>query len=224
MSAAGAYSVTVTYANGCFNTCSTEVTVDITPPEITCPADVTIDCEEITLPLDTGTATATDNCTLSPVIDFNDIITEGTYPQEYAIMRTWTATDGDGNSSTCIQTLLIEDNTTPSITCPAVSLPVECVLPDTGSRYNPCGGIDNCGPTTVTHVGDGITGEPCGGFNPNKDLPYHGPCGNVATCTQVITVIDDTPPEITFTNPSGKMATRSMSSVIRRILTGTFLI
>ncbi|MCB9347563.1 MAG: hypothetical protein H6573_08600 [Lewinellaceae bacterium] len=201
VSAAGAYSVTVTYANGCFNTCSTEVTVDITPPEITCPADVTIDCEESTLPLDTGTATATDNCTLSPVIDFNDIITEGTCPQEYAIMRTWTATDGDGNSSTCIQTLLIEDNTTPSITCPAVSGPVECVGQIPAADITLVVASDNCGPTTVTHVGDGITGEPCEDLTLTRTYQATDLCGNVATCTQVITVIDDTPPEITFTNP-----------------------
>ena len=45
---------------------------DATPPTVTPPADVTIECDQPTDPTSTGDATATDTCDPAPVVGFTD--------------------------------------------------------------------------------------------------------------------------------------------------------
>jgi hypothetical protein len=100
-------------------TCEQIITViDTTAPIITCPADITIECTASTDTLNTGSATATDNCVAASIITFSDITVGGSCPQEGTITRTWTATDSCGNSSTCNQIITINDSQPPVITCP----------------------------------------------------------------------------------------------------------
>ena len=106
--------ITRTWVAGddCGNTssCVQIITVqDTTKPVITCPENVTIDYTENTLPDSTGMATATDNCG-SPVVSYTDSIPAIECPVDNLIYRQWTATDDCGNSSTCLQTILIEDH------------------------------------------------------------------------------------------------------------------
>ncbi len=64
-----------------FDTCTAIVTVvDTTPPVITCPPGVTIECDESTAPSNTGAASATDNCDASPVVDYSDSTEPGASP------------------------------------------------------------------------------------------------------------------------------------------------
>jgi len=198
----GTYSVVVTQANGCSSTCSVTVTADSTPPVITCPADLAIECDESTLPLDTGTATATDNCTLAPTITFSDVTVAGLCPEEYTITRTWVATDAFGNSSTCVQTITVGDNTPPTIACPE-NLTVQCAIQIPAINFDFVTATDNCGGVvTVAHVGDVITNQICeNNFTLTRTYQATDVCGNTATCVQVITVLDNTPPELTF--PAG---------------------
>nr|MBN2276813.1 hypothetical protein [candidate division Zixibacteria bacterium] len=94
--------------------CQQTITViDNVAPVISCPANITIECDESTDPSNTGTATATDNCDTAPVITYADVVNSDT------ITRTWTATDACGNSATCQQVITIDDTTAPVITCPA---------------------------------------------------------------------------------------------------------
>ncbi|MBK7342543.1 MAG: hypothetical protein IPJ06_05210 [Saprospiraceae bacterium] len=52
--------------------------------------------------------------------------TSGNCPDNYKIERTWKATDRCGNvSTTCKQTITIEDTTPPVVTCPA-GITIEC--------------------------------------------------------------------------------------------------
>ncbi|MBL0008170.1 MAG: hypothetical protein IPP25_13620 [Saprospiraceae bacterium] len=93
---------TVTDNAGNVQTCTQTITVvDNVAPIVTCPGNVTIQCTASTLPANTGTATATDNCDPVVGITFNDVIAGGICPQERTITRTWSATDDCGNTGTC---------------------------------------------------------------------------------------------------------------------------
>ena len=102
-----------TDAAGNFAECSQTITIDdTTAPSITCPADLVIECGESIDPSNTGNATATDNCDLSPDITYSDSQVDN------VITRTWTATDDCGNQASCDQIITVEDTTPPTITCP----------------------------------------------------------------------------------------------------------
>lgn len=101
-------------------------------PVIQCPAGVTIDCDADFSNLnDFGTPTLFDNCGATTVENSTETIDgcgEGT------IMRTFTATDSSGNSSSCSQVITIE-NLTPYdgsgiIWPPDYTTYEECTLPD----------------------------------------------------------------------------------------------
>ena len=91
-----------------------------------CAADITIECTASTDPANTGMTTATDNCDSAPVVTLVDVTMEGACAQEYTIARTWTATDACGNSSTCLQTITVEDSTPPVFTMCAADVTIEC--------------------------------------------------------------------------------------------------
>ena len=114
-------------ACGNTETCIQVVTVvDITPPvfDQTCPADLTVECDNVpTAP----TLTATDNCDPAPLVSFNESSTPGNCLQEETITRTWVATDACGNTETCTQVITVEDSTPPVFDqpCPA-DVTAEC--------------------------------------------------------------------------------------------------
>ena len=116
-----------------FSECVQVITVqDVTAPTITCPGDVTVDCEDDTTPTGTGTATATDLCAAvgNITISSSDVSTQDADPANvgyynYTITRTWRATDVAGNFSECVQVITVQDVTAPTITCPG-DVTVDC--------------------------------------------------------------------------------------------------
>jgi hypothetical protein len=114
--------------------------VDTVAPVITCPDDVTIECDESTDPSNTGTATAPDNCDSNPSITHSDAVTPGACPDDYVIARTWTATDACGNSNTCEQIVTIEDTTAPVISCnsPSTITPPDAPIPFEATATDNC--------------------------------------------------------------------------------------
>jgi len=110
--------LTVTDEAGCSDTCETTVTIqDTMPPDIICPDDRTIECDESSDPGNTGESIATDDCDPNPIINFADVITPGDCTNGETITRTWTATDYCGNSSSCVQTIEVVDTTKPNCQC-----------------------------------------------------------------------------------------------------------
>ena len=195
-----AYTITRTWiaSNACdlFDTCVQIITViDTTAPVITCPIDITLECSDSTDPLNTGTASATDNCDTEPAITFGDVITAGSCPQASTITRTWTATDACGNSSTCNQILLIQDTTPPTITCAVQTTPINCpAIP----VFIPPTATDACDATVTVTFNDATTQGSCAGtYNVTRTWTASDDCGNTATCSGTIVVQDVTPPTIT---------------------------
>lgn len=180
------------------STCLQTIFVDDSvPPVITCPANITIDCTEGTLPPNTGSATATDNCTGTPTIEFSDDIVLGVCPLLETITRTWVASDGCGNSSTCIQIIVVTDDTAPVITCPA-NLTIECTAstlpPNTGTAT----ATDGCDPSPDVTFTDVTVGGSCPAESTiTRTWLATDECGNTSTCTQIIVVDDSTAPVIT---------------------------
>jgi hypothetical protein len=188
---------TWTATDDCDNASSCEQTitvVDTTPPDIECPPNVELGCDESTDPSNTGQATATDNCDPEPAITFADEVTPGACPPEMVITRTWTATDECGNSSSCEQIITVVDTTPPVIQCPP-NVVVECGESTDPGDTGVATATDNCtDEPTVTHV-DSVEGS-CPTVI-TRTWTATDECGNASSCDQIITVEDTTPPQIT---------------------------
>jgi uncharacterized repeat protein (TIGR01451 family) len=170
---------------------------DDLPPAITCPSNVTIQCNTSTLPAATGTATAIDNCDVTPAITSTDVTIAGGCPQEFTINRTWRATDDCGNSATCLQVITVDDSQAPTITCPG-NITVSCASEVPAANAATVTSSDNCGTTTVLHVSDVTINQSCvNRYTLVRTYRATDQCGNSATCAQSITVFDQTPPVIT---------------------------
>ncbi len=174
--------------------------VDTTPPDITCPADITIACTENIEPDHTGFATATDGNDSLPEITWSDVSTRGVDVHQcscynYHITRTWYARDNCFNLRSCTQHIDVEDTTSPELSCPAPVF-AECAgdvpEPSPGSLF----AGDNCAvDIAVTWVRDISDGNQCP-LVITRTYRASDVCGNVATCTQHIEVFDRTPPGI----------------------------
>ncbi len=138
--------VTWTYndGNGNTSTQTQDVIIDDTTapvPDATTLADVTAQCEVASL----TAPTATDNCggTITATTDAAfPITTQGT------TTVTWTYDDGNGNTSTQMQNVIIEDTTAPSIACPSTITSNSPIV----SFANPTA-TDNCDGTLTALAG-----------------------------------------------------------------------
>lgn len=106
--------LTVTSSGGGESSCTATVTiVDDMPPTIVCPQDFIVICDEDLSDLTQfGTATADDNCDSNVSIIVNNVFDVNSC-NIGSIERTFTATDDEGNSSTCVQTITINGPNNP---------------------------------------------------------------------------------------------------------------
>lgn len=121
----------------------TEIFIDTEPPVLTVPVDLTLDQGSDTSPASTGVATATDNVTADPVIDYSDVLGGGPVPFQQVITRTWTATDEAGNVAQGVQTITLRDVVDRGL---AIGRPVYGLFsPSSGSGKRQLGTIDTAG-------------------------------------------------------------------------------
>lgn len=174
--------------------------IDNTAPIITCPAPVTVSCASAVPAADILAVTVTDNCPGAiTVIHVGDVISAQTCANRFTVTRTYRATDGCGNFAECTQIITVNDQTPPTLTCPA-PVTVSCAAAVPAPDINSVTGVsDNCaGVVTVTWQGDVISAQTClNRYTVTRTYRATDVCGNFAECTQIITVNDQTPPVIT---------------------------
>lgn len=179
-------------------TCEQLITVnDETAPTISCPANITLSCTSAVPPADVSSIVPVDNCGTATVSVAADSITSLGCPGNYMITRVYTATDACGNTATCTQTILVGDNTAPSITCPA-NVTVSCASEVPAADIAVVVASDDCGAVTVTVATDVINGLSCANsYLITRVYTASDACGNSAICTQLISVDDSSAPTIT---------------------------
>ncbi len=189
------------------NACVQVVRVrDTTAPDITCPTDAVVECDGDFSPASLGEATADDNCTIpfpDMGIDYSDNIIPGACAHAYTIERTWTATDECFNSTFCIQTITVEDNTSPVITCPDDAI-VECNQDMSPMSLGEATATDNCtDPVVNISPSDGpvIPGLCTGDYSFERTWTATDACGNTEACIQIITVTDTEGPIVATCDP-----------------------
>ena len=188
---------TWTATDDCGNTISETQTItvsDTTPPIVTIPSDVTIECTQSTDPANTGSATATDTCG-NATVTFNDTSVTSCGNTE-TITRTWTATDDCGNTTSDTQTITVVDTTAPILTVPG-DITIECTDSTDPANTGSATATDTCGNATVTFTDTSV--DACGNTQTiTRTWTATDDCGNTVSDTQTISVVDTTAPTLTI--------------------------
>lgn len=188
--------LTATDASGNSASCIAVVTVEDTVAP-------TVVCQDITVQLDTtGNVSivaadvdggATDACGIDTLsINVNSFDCSNVGPNNVTL----TVTDVNGNASSCIAVVTVEDNILPTIGCPANM--------NVGTDAGVCAAVvffadpipanDNCGIASIVQ----IEGIPSGGTYPigttTNTFVVTDTNGNTTTCNFTVTVTDDEPP------------------------------
>ncbi|MEM7105474.1 MAG: Ig-like domain-containing protein [Bacteroidota bacterium] len=166
---------------------------DTTDPVFSAPpADVTVEClADVPAMTDLGW---TDDCDGSGTVTGSDgPLTGGACGG--TITRTWTYTDGCGNTGTATQTITVDDNTDPVPPAAPADENYACLadVPSPGMLT----ATDNCDGTIDATGVDSFNGGAGCAASPliiTRTWTFTDGCGNSASVSQTITVIDDVNP------------------------------
>jgi hypothetical protein len=176
---------------------------DLEAPQVICPANVTVNWGQSILPADTGQPTATDNCSLVEDISFEYSDDPNGLTGCNAtgdLVRTWTATDGCGNTGACNQVISLQDLSPPSIICP-INVNVDCGAGVPPANTGFATATDNAGsPASISiQFSDNLSGlTGCGGTGTIlRTWTATDACNNSSSCVQTIGIFDASPPILT---------------------------
>jgi len=186
------YAITFTVTDECGQTgsCDQMFTLNVDPPTITCPADLTVDCLADVI---AGTPVVSAACmqgttitsTAPTLFSGQAECTGAIYQIEY------TVTDDCGATASCIQNFTL-NVPPPSLVCPA-DMTVDCLsdiaigTPIPTVSCGLTGAITSAGPTLVNGAAE------CNGSIYEIIYTVTDVCGQTATCTQSFTLIVDPP-------------------------------
>ncbi|PLX31757.1 MAG: hypothetical protein C0600_04810 [Ignavibacteria bacterium] len=192
----GSVNVTLTATDRSYNVTTQVITVQVVddlPPDLTVPADVTINASTANCGLtltsgQLGTATATDGCGTPSIT--NDA------PSFFPVGSTlviWKATDASGNESVGTQNVTVIDNSNPVVTAPANvnvnTLPNQCAVPNSQVSLGTPTVTDNC---SFTISNDAPPSFPLGATTVTWTAVDAS--GNSASAQQTVTVVDAVAP------------------------------
>jgi Leucine-rich repeat (LRR) protein len=168
---------------------------DIEPPVlIGVPADETVECNAIPTP---AVVNAEDNVDGSVSVILSEETLGGSCPNSYTLVRTWTATDAAGNTSSASQIITVKDNTSPTLTVPA-DVTIECDMDNSPATTDMATATDNCDAAPVIVYSDEqIPGACANAYTINRTWSATDVCGNSASMVQVITIVDTEAPALT---------------------------
>ena len=184
---------TFTATDGCGNTATAEQLIsfsDETPPVFTfVPENIEVPCGG---DYELADATAEDNCS-SVSITFEDAPGVGCAG---SFIRTFTATDGCGNTATATVSVLFTDDEAPVVISAPLDITVNCdavpTAEDANLEYS-----DNCGSVNVDYTENIFTSDECdGNYVISRTWNLADECGNATSVTWTITVVDNTMPTL----------------------------
>ena len=192
--------------NSCWGTVRV---LDEIGPALSCPADVTVACTSATGQSITGTPGVSD-CSGATLTSFDEVVTDDCGVFLRTITRTFIATDGLGNGSSCVQTINVAAPQPGSVTFPTdldgLSNPALACGPnvstDPATTGRPTVGgaviVNGGGCPLVTNFTDELVPLCSGSFQIFRTWTVVEWCtGTVLSDVQVIKVQDTTPPVIT---------------------------
>ncbi|OWY22348.1 HYR domain-containing protein [Sphingobacteriales bacterium UPWRP_1] len=195
----GINTVTLTTANSIGNTgtCTAQVAVaDNLPPQLVCPSNVTSGNSPNTCGanLIIPAPSANDNCALLSVENNkNNTGNASGFYNPGTTTVTFTATDVNGNSSSCSFAVTVNDTQPPVVACPA-NIAVNNTACTQVVNWAVPAATDNC---AVASLVAGITpGSVFSTGVTTVDYTAQDESGNTSTCSFTVTIADTSPPAI----------------------------
>jgi len=198
----GSYNAIRTWraTDGCGNSsmCSQVIKVaDTTPPVLVCATNRTVEAgSSWSFDLPSALVDAGDGTNVTLLLLATVTNRTGFCDGSFLATRTWSAIDGCGNSNDCSQSILVQDTTPPALVCAADRF-VETGIDWT---FDPPADPVDAGGTNITLVLvstlTNYSGFCEGSYSATRTWLAIDPCGNSNTCSQVIFVVDTTPPEL----------------------------
>ena len=196
----------VTDANGNVAKKMTTIHVaDTTSPQITLPADITVEATSAAMQVTIGQATADD---IFPVTVSNNTLPSYSLGTHFV---TWTATDSNGNKSTAVQQITVKDTTSPTLNA-GQDVTLEATSTQ-GAEFTLSYQVTdtcNCGTTNID-IKPSLSVYPLG--KTSVVINATDQSGNKSTDTVVITVVDSTKPVLSLPLNIVNEATGSNTSI-----------
>lgn len=193
----GGYIRTYTATDACGNEATASVTVTIidneAPVVVSAPIDVTVDCNNIPTPEESGLEYY-DLCGSVSVGYNENIILSDVCPNNYTVIREYTLTDDCGNSTVVTWTINVQDNLAPLLSGVPADITLNCG--DEVAEVNVTA-QDNCDGPVLVNLSATTEFNECG-YDFIRTWTAEDACGNVASASQTVTLIDLVPPVFTF--------------------------
>jgi hypothetical protein len=163
--------------------CSQKVSgMDTNQPTLTCVADKTVECGSS---WSFDPPVASDDCGEDILTVLSTVTNNvGFFGETFEVTSTWQAADDAGNTAQCTQKITVADTVAPTLQCAAD----RTVSSEESWTFDEPIAMDACGfevtiLSTVTNT--------AGGFVATRTWQAADPCGNTATCSQNITLMDE---------------------------------